>query len=71
MFTYNLRELRLIRKMFGSQNNIDNTDQPTSQLVIFSQVCCHKSRLGSFHAGYSAVNQEETSGIIVKPPFLG
>ena len=32
MFTYNLIEIHLTRKMLGSQNNIDNADQPASQI---------------------------------------
>lgn len=32
MFTYNLIELHLMWKMLGSHNNINNADQPTSQI---------------------------------------
>ena len=32
MFTYNLIEIHLTQKMLGSQNNIDNADQPASQI---------------------------------------
>ena len=37
MFTYNWG-LHLIRKVLNCQNNIDNTDQPTSQFMVSAQV---------------------------------
>ena len=38
IFTYDLIELHLVRKMFASQNNIDNADQRTSQFLVSVQV---------------------------------
>ena len=72
MFTHNLRELHLTRKMLSSQNNADNTYQPNSQFVVFAQVILPRKLSRLLRTRYRALNQEGTftSGHIENPPFL-
>ena len=70
MFTYNLRKLHLIRKMLGSQYNIDNTSQPTSQYrgICTGNIPAKVVSADCIHGTGLSIKREQTLPII---PFMG